>query len=228
MNYIVVGLGNFGSTLSIALTEMGYEVIGVDHDMKKVNAFKDRITHTICLDSGDKAAMQTLPLQDSDAVVVCIGEDFGASVLSTAILKELGAKKIIGRAISDLHQTVIEAIGVEEIIRPEEESADRLAKKLQLKGVVDSFELSEDYNIIEIEVPEKYVDETVESSALRKNYNLNILTIIRLVKTENIIGKESLKKKVLGVVTPQTVFKKDDILVIFGSNEDLKRCFDLG
>lgn len=224
MKYIVIGLGNFGSTLSMALTEMGFEVIAVDRDMKKVNEFKDRITHTICLDSGDKAAMESLPLKDSDAVVVAIGEDFGASVLSTAILKQLGAKKIIGRAISDLHQTVIEAIGVEVIIRPEEESASRLAKRLQLTGVIDSFEISKDYNIVEVQVPEKYVGKTVEEANFRGQYNLNILTIIRMVTTENIIGQASTKRQVLGVVTPKTVFEKGDILVLFGNNKDIKHC----
>ncbi|MBL6446883.1 TrkA family potassium uptake protein [Fulvivirga sp. 29W222] len=226
MKYIVIGLGNFGSTLSIALTEMGFEVIAVDKDMKKVNEFKEQITHTICLDSGDKAAMETLPLKDSDAVVVAIGEDFGASTLSTAILKQLGARKIIGRAISDLHQTVIEAIGVEEIIRPEEESANRLAKRFQIKGVVDSFEISEDYNIIETELPEEYVNKTVQETNFRAEFNLNILTIIRMVKTENIIGQPSLKRKVLGVVTPNTIFEKGDILVLFGNNKDIKRCLN--
>lgn len=224
MKYIVIGLGNFGSTLSISLTEMGFEVIAVDNDMRKVNEFKERITHTICLDSGDKAAMETLPLKDSDAVIVAIGEDFGASVLTTAILKQLGAKKIIGRAISDLHQTVIEAIGVEEIIRPEEESAHRLSKRFQIKGVVDSFEISEDYNIVETEVPEEYIGKTVQETNFRAEFNLNILTVIRMVKTENIIGQSSLKRKVLGVVTPNTTFEKGDILVIFGNNKDIKRC----
>ncbi|WP_040496652.1 potassium channel family protein [Fulvivirga imtechensis] len=224
MKYIVIGLGNFGSTLSMALTEMGFEVIAVDSDMKKVNEFKDRVTHTICLDSGDKAAMETLPLKDSDAVIVAIGEDFGASVLSTAVLKQLGAKKIIGRAISDLHHTVIEAIGVEEIIRPEEESASRLAKRLQLKGVVDSFEISEDYNIVETEIPERYFGKTVEEANLRQEFNLNILTIIRMEKTKNIIGQSSSKRQVMGVVSPQTVFKEGDIIVLFGNNKDIKKC----
>lgn len=227
MKYIVIGLGNFGSTLSMALTEMGFEVIAVDHDMKKVNEFKDRITHTICLDSGDKGAMESLPLKDADAVIVAIGEDFGASVLSTAILKQLGAKKIIGRAISDLHHTVIEAIGVEVIIRPEEESASRLAKRLQLKGVVDSFEISDDYNIVEIEVPERYIGKSVEEANFRGEYNINILTIIRNVKSQNIIGQSSTKREVLGVVTPQTIFQKDDILVLFGNNKDIKNCLSV-
>ncbi|ELR71269.1 K+ uptake transporter, KtrA subunit [Fulvivirga imtechensis AK7] len=203
---------------------MGFEVIAVDSDMKKVNEFKDRVTHTICLDSGDKAAMETLPLKDSDAVIVAIGEDFGASVLSTAVLKQLGAKKIIGRAISDLHHTVIEAIGVEEIIRPEEESASRLAKRLQLKGVVDSFEISEDYNIVETEIPERYFGKTVEEANLRQEFNLNILTIIRMEKTKNIIGQSSSKRQVMGVVSPQTVFKEGDIIVLFGNNKDIKKC----
>ncbi|UII19681.1 potassium channel family protein [Fulvivirga ligni] len=225
MNYIVIGLGNFGSTLSIALTEMGFEVIGIDKDMDRVNAFKDSIAHTIRMDSGDKSAMESLPLKECEAVIVCIGEDFGASVLATATLKELGASKIIGRAISDLHRTVIEAIGVQEIVSPESESATRLAKRLQLKDVIDSFELAPDYNILEIEVPEKYVGKTILESDFRSEYNLNVITIIRQVKKKNILGHESYKKQALGVVTPETQLDKHDILVIFGSNKDIKRAF---
>ena len=161
MKYIIIGLGNFGTTLCTSLTAMGHEVIGVDKDMQKVNQVKDRITHGVCLDSSDMHAVTTLPLKDADMVIVCIGEDIGASVLTTAILKQNKVKKLISRASSDINRTVIEAIGVDMIISPEKESAERFAKKLQIEGVVDSFELSEHYSIIEARVPARYVGRTI-------------------------------------------------------------------
>jgi trk system potassium uptake protein TrkA len=93
MKYIIIGLGNFGTTLCTSLTAMGHEVIGVDKDMQKVNQVKDRVTHGICLDSSDMHAITTLPLKDADIVIVCIGEDIGASILTTAILKQHKVKK---------------------------------------------------------------------------------------------------------------------------------------
>src|SRR5688572_10662212 len=164
MQYIIIGLGNFGSTLGTQLTAMGHEVIGVDSSMEKVDAFKNEMSHTICLDATELQALHTLPLKDTDIVVVAIGEHFGASVMVTALFKQLNAKRLIARAISPIHQKVLEALGVDQIVRPEQESAERLAKKLELKGVIDSFDLSEDYNIVEAVAPARYVGRTIAES----------------------------------------------------------------
>jgi trk system potassium uptake protein TrkA len=223
MRYIVIGLGYFGSSLSMKLTDMGHEVIAVDKDMSKVEMYKDRVTHTICLDASDLQALSTLPVADTDVVLVGIGEDFGASVMATAIFKQLGTKRLMSRAISPLHQTVLEAIGVDQIIRPEQESAERLAKKLEMRGVIDSFDLTEDYNIIEATVPAKYVGMTIAETDFRARYRVNVLTILRNQETRNIFGKAHLKPSVLGVVTGDTVFEQDDILVVFGKIQDINR-----
>lgn len=223
MKYLIIGLGNFGSTLAINLTSMGHEVIAIDKDMNKVNNFKDRITHTVCLDAGNKAAMNSLPITDMDVVIVGIGEDFGASVLATALLKQLKAKKIISRAISDLHQTVIEAISVDEILRPEEESAERLAVKLSTKGVVDFFRISSDHSIVEANLPEAYIGKTVEEADLRIKFNINILTILRKKEYRNLIGNKHMESEVIGVVGPETKFLAGDIIVLFGKMKDINR-----
>jgi len=219
MKYIVFGLGNFGSSLSTTLTAMGHEVIGVDKKMDKVELHKDDITHTICLDSTDVQAVSSLPLEDADAVIVAIGEDEGASIMTTALLKQLHAKRIIGRAVSELHTTVMQAMGVHEISRPEQTSAIRLAKRLNFKGVVDSFELSDKHNIIELKCPEKYVGKTLLESELRKKYNITVLTTIKPVE-----GKED--GKISGVATAETVLEEGDTLVIFGALDDLKDMLD--
>src|SRR5690606_36264603 len=118
MKCIVLGLGHFGRSLAIHLTELGHEVIGADKRIAIVEQLKDKITHTVCLDSTDKEAVTALPLRDSDAVIVAIGEDEGASLMTTALVKQLGVKRIIGRVVSDLQRTVMEAMDIDEYIMP--------------------------------------------------------------------------------------------------------------
>lgn len=223
MKYIIVGLGYFGASLSIKLTEMGHEVIGVDFDMAKVNLFKDRVTHTVCIDAKDMQALKTLPLGDADVVLVGIGEDFGASVMAVANFKQLQVKKLIGRAISPLHQTVLEAIGVDKIIRPEQEYAERLARSLEMRGIIDSFDITEEYNITEATVPARYVGKSVAEVDFRRRYQVNVLTILKQMETRNLFGKNHVKPTAVGVVTPETVFEKDDVLVLFGRMDDIDK-----
>lgn len=224
MQFIVIGLGNFGAALSIRLTALGHEVIGVDSDMRKVDVIKDKVTHAIRLDSTDLQAIKTLPHQNCDVAIVAIGEDFGASIMTTALLKQLGVKRLISRAMSPLHETVIKAIGVDEIVHPEVDSADRLAKKLEIKGVVDSFFLSDEYNIIEATVPKRYIGCTVGEADFRETYKINILTIIRGAGDG---GGMATNKKVIGVVDANTRFKENDILVLFGHISDIQRMLQL-
>ena len=223
MRFIIVGLGYFGSSLSIKLTEMGHEVIGVDHDMKKVSLHKNQITHTVCMDAKDIEALRTLPLADTDVVIVGIGEDFGGSVMAVANFKQLKVNKLISRSISPLHQTVLEAIGVDRIIRPEQEYADRLAKSLDMRGFIDSFDITEDYNIIEATVPPRLVGKTIEEVKFRKKYNINVLTIIRMQQTTNIFGKPHTKPVAVGVIAPDTILEPEDILVLFGNLNDIEK-----
>jgi trk system potassium uptake protein len=154
---------------------------------------------------------------------VGIGEDFGASVMAVANFKQLQVKKLIGRAISPLHQTVLEAIGVDKIIRPEQEFAERLARSLEMRGIIDSFDITEEYNIIEATVPNQYIGMTVAEANFRRKYNVNVLTILKLKETRNIFGKSHVKPSAVGVVTPETVFEKEDILVLFGRMSDIEK-----
>lgn len=223
MQYIIIGLGNFGSTLGMQLTAMGHEVIAVDSSMEKVDAFKNEITHTICLDATELPALKTLPLKDTDIVVIGIGEHFGASVMVTALFKQLNVKRIIARAISPIHQKVLEALGVDQIVRPEQESAERLAKKLELKGVIDSFGLSEDYNIVEAIAPIRFVGKSIRDANIRNEYNVNILTILRPNKSHKFWSSATQSKTVIGVVSAETVIEEGDVLVLYGLIKDIER-----
>ncbi len=130
MKILIIGLGNFGSALGIQLTAAGHEVIGVDTSPVKVESFKDVITQTIVLDATNEHALKTLPLRECDYAVVAIGEDFGASVMTTALLKQANVKHLVSRAINELHSTVLETLGVEVIVRPEKDSASLFVDRI--------------------------------------------------------------------------------------------------
>jgi len=223
MKYIIVGLGNFGASLGEKLTSQGNEVIGIDDRMEKVDSFKEKLSHTICMDATDEFTVSGLPLNDTDMVIVAIGEDKGANVMTTALFKNLQVKRLISRAIDGLHEKVLHAIGVDEIVHPEEESAERWAKKLCLKGVVDSFELSDDYSIIEVNVPERFDKKTIKEINIRETYNLLVLTTISQTEIKSVVGKTRNVTKVKGVAGPNNVLNKDDILVVYGANNDIKK-----
>lgn len=228
MKYIIVGIGNFGGYLAKRLTNLGHEVIGVDTSESRIELIKDSITHSIVMDATDQAAVKNLPLKDTDVVIIAIGEDIGASIMSTAIFKQLKSKRIIARAINDLHETVIQAIGVDEIIHPEEETADRLSKRLEMKGVLDSLEISDEYNIVEVKVPKRYLEMTVAEADIRKEYYLNILTVIKIEQKKNLLGINTPHKHVIGVVTPDYKFAPEDILLLFGKIKNIQDFLHLG
>ena len=226
MKFIIIGLGNFGGSLGMKLTELGHEVFGIDKNMEKVEIIKNKITHAICMDSTDTIAVQSLPIRDTDIAIVTIGENDGASLISTALLKQLQVKRLISRSLSPLHRTILEAMGIEEIIQPEEESAERLANKLDMKGVVDTFMLCDPFNIIEAKVPERYIGKTVEQVDFRRRYKVNILTIIKTEHQKNILGISKKTKRIKGVALPEDRIEADDILVLFGDINDIRRLLD--
>ena len=202
---------------------MGHEVIVVDHDMQKVEQVKDKVTYTICMDSTNMNAIKNLPLSDTDIAIVAIGENEGASIMTTANLKTLNVKRIISRSISSTQETVLEAMGVHEIIQPEQDSADRLAKKLNLKLAVESFDLDQDYSIVELSIPNHLVGKTLSELNLRSESGVNIVTIIRKKEKKNLLGVNRMVYVSEGVVGPNTMLQEDDLLVVFGSNENIMK-----
>jgi trk system potassium uptake protein TrkA len=223
MKYIIVGLGNFGSSLAMKLTASGNEVIGIDSRMEKVDQFKEKISHTICLNATDEFTVSGLPLKNTDVVIVAIGEDQGANIMATALFKNQQVKRLISRAINPLHERVLQALGVDEIVHPEEETAERLAKKLCIKNVVDSFELSEEFSIIEANVPEEYVGKSIREIGFRQKFDLLVLTTIKKEEVKSVIGKSRTMEKINGIATPELVLQENEILVLFGKNSDLEK-----
>ena len=223
MKFIVIGLGIFGASLAEKLTARGNEVFGVDSRIEKVNALKDKITNTVCLDATDQTVISELPLKNTDIVIVCIGEDQGANIMVTASLKNHNVKRLISRSINPLHENVLRAIGVNEIVRPEEETAERWAKKLCLRGMLDSFELNENFSIVEVVVPKQFVGKNIAEIGFRSNYNLLVLTIMRDTEESYIIGRKRLIANMQGIPDPKTILTDSDVLIVYGSNKDINK-----
>ena len=223
MKYIIAGLGNFGSALAEKLTLMGNEVIGIDTNYEKIDLLKEKITDTICMDSTDQYAVSGLPIKETDVVIIAMGEKQGINILASALFKNLKAKYIISRAITPLHESILEAIGVNEIIHPEEESAERWAKKLSLTDVIDSFELNANYSIVEAKVPKEMIGKTIKETQIRDNFNILILTVIKKEMTSNFLGISKKVDTIKGVAYSSQKLEDDDILVLFGLNHDIKK-----
>ena len=204
------------------MTAQGNEVIGIDTRMEKVDLYKEKISHTICMDATDEFTVSGLPLSDTDVVIIAIGEDQGANIMATALFKNMQVKRLISRAINPLHEQVLEAIGVDEIVHPEEETAERWAKRLSINNVVDSFELNEHFSIIEANVPKEYVGKTIREIGFRAKFNLLVLTIMKKSPVKSLLGKSRIEVNIQGIATPDQQLEETDILVVYGSNKDLQ------
>jgi len=226
MKYIVVGLGVFGSSIAQKLAEMGNEVIGVDLSMSRVEGIKDKITHAISLDATDIEAVKNLPLDDTDVVIIGIGQDKAANIMASALMKQMHVKRLISRAVDPLQRTVLETMGIEEIIHPERETADRWAQKLNLKGVVDSFELDSKFSIVEATIPEEYHEKTIKELNINEEFDIIILTTMNVSSSKNELGASREEKSVQGIARADTVLYKGEIMVLYGNNKDIRRLLE--
>ena len=224
MKFIIIGLGNFGFALAEKLTQQGHEVIGVDKNIDKIEEIKDKITHAICLDCSHQAAVNSLPLKNTDVVIVAIGEDVGGNLLTTALIKKTEVPRLISRSISNIHETILGSMEITEIVRPEVETAERWAKKLTSSGLVDSFELTDKYSVVEVVIHEKFAGKTIEEIGFNKDYNVIVLTVMKSVKDESKIGivKKSPKFQIEGVAKAETILNEGDIMVLYGTNKDIR------
>ncbi len=223
MKYIIVGLGSFGSSLAIALTSQGHEVIAIDSSMQKVESYKELISHTICMDATDEYTVNGLPIIDTDIVVVAIGEDQGANVMATALFKTLKARRLISRSINPLHEKVLQAIGVDDIFHPEKESAIRWAKRLSLRYFVDSFSLTETFSIVEISIPDTLIGKTVEALQLEQKFNIKLLSTMRYEHYEDSFGRAQSKPNIQGLAAPEQVLEDNEVLVVYGANKHINQ-----
>ena len=208
--YLVLGLGRFGSSLARTLCELGQEVLAVDADEAAVNAIAPHVTQAVQLDATDEAALQTLGVSNFDAAIVSIGENTRDSILMCVLLKEMGIPYLLAKANDDLHAKVLRKIGVDRVVFPERDMGARLAHSLLAPNVLDLMHLSDDYQIVEIRVPSEWVGNSLLGVNVRRRYGLNILAIHR-------------QGRFLASPAADMLFEREDTLLVMGRTEDLKK-----
>ena len=177
--YLVFGLGRFGTSVARTLCKLGQEVMAVDRLEEPVKDIAAEVTQAAQLDATDENALKSLGITNFDAAVVSIGQNTRDSILVCVLLKELGIPYLIAKANDDLHAKVLQKIGVDRVVFPEREMGTRLARSIVTPGVLDLMELSEDYQIIEALPPKDWEGKTLRELNARKRYGVNVLYYIR-------------------------------------------------
>lgn len=209
--YVVIGLGRFGFATAARLFSVGNEVLAIDQDPELVQKISGSVTHAVVADARDASVLKTIGVGECDCAVVAIGEDLASSILITLALKDLGIKKVVCKAKSEIHKQALEKVGADRVVIPEREMAYKLAASLTSSDVLDFIELSEDYGIAEIAVPESWTGASIRQLDIRAKYGVNILAVRRPDGSLQVSPP------------PDLVFSKASVAVILGSNEQIAR-----
>ncbi|RUA34119.1 MAG: TrkA family potassium uptake protein [Bacteroidetes bacterium] len=224
--FAVIGLGQFGESIARTLSDSGAEVLAIDIDLDKVEAIKDDVAYAVALDSTDVKALKAQNIQDMDAIVVAIGENFEGLLLTTVLLLELEVERIIARAANAQQRMILEKMGIEEILSPEETVGKTVAEMLLHPNMKSFLPLPDDYEIVEINTPARVVDQTISEIGLRERYNLNLITVKRLYD-EKVEGQLQQVEHIIGVPRADTFLKETDIMIILGKSKDVNKFIEV-
>ncbi|MEH7333457.1 TrkA family potassium uptake protein [Neobacillus drentensis] len=212
--FAVIGLGRFGLSIANKLFESGQEVLGIDVNEERVEDSHPYVTHAIIADSTDSEALVSIGIRNFDNVIVAIGNDIQASILSVLLLKELGVKKVIAKALNKLHGQVLKKVGADWVVFPERDMGIRVAHQLLSPNVLNFIEISKDYSVEEVKIPDRMVEKTLREIDLRAEYNISVIAI----RHDNEINISP---------SPDKKISYGDVLVVIGENRDLERFANL-
>lgn len=218
--FVVVGLGTFGLTVASELLKRGCQVTAIDKDAKKVELASDFAIDVIIADGRDKKPLEEAGVSSADAAVVSIGEDLEASFLITLHLKELGIPWIVTKASSPSQGEILEKIGADRIIYPEEEMARKLADQLLNPSIINYLKLNDTVGILESDAPDPFIGKTPKGLSLRNKYGLNLIAIKRKVQRKN---ADELVEDLIVVPSPEEKIKEGDTLLVIGDHKSLEK-----
>lgn len=208
--FAVIGLGRFGGSICRTLSEQGMEVLAIDVDEDRVNEYASIASHAVVGDSTDEAVLKSLGIRNFDHVIVAIGDNIQASILTTLILKELGVQNITVKATNDYHEKVLKKIGADQVVHPERDMGERIAHSIISNNVLDYLELSDVHSIVEIAASDRLDGHSLLELDIRARYGINIVAIKR--------GNQV-------IVSPlaSEIIRKGDVLIVIGADEDIDR-----
>lgn len=201
--YVVIGLGNFGHAIATTIANAGEDVIAIDKDPLLVQDAAESVPNVVCADSRDIELLKEAGVQDADVVIVAMGSHLESSVITILNLKELGIKNVIAKANNERYKYVMQRVGADSVIQPENEMGQRVAISLINPKIIDIYQMTNDYAIMEIRVPELWCDRPLGLLNVREIYGVNIIGY----RKEN-------EKNVCTNVTKETILEKSDYLVV--------------
>jgi trk system potassium uptake protein TrkA len=227
--FAVIGMSTFGRLLVESLVRRGAEVLAIDCDAEKLEDVKEVATDALRLDATDARALREQGLEEYDGVVVAMGEHFENALLAVAHLQQMKSRRIIVRASTPMHERILHALGIAEVVLPEGEAAERLALGLMFAGVTEAFALSGEYTIAERVTPDHFIGKTVQELDLRGRFGVGIVTVRRVETQSRLLGlRRQAVETILGVPGPDTLIERGDVLVLFGRKRDLEAVFEAG
>lgn len=207
--FVVIGLGRFGASLALELMELGYEVLGIDRDEEVVDGLSSQLTHAVTADATDEEVLKSLGIRNFDCGIVAIGNDIQMSILSTILLKEIGLKTVVSKAISVLHGRALEKLGVDRVIYPERDMGIRVAHQLVSPNLLDYIEISKDYSIVELKIPLCLEGKSLSELNSRARYGCSIVALQR-------------SQGIIIAPTAMDHLEQGDIMVVIGAKKNLE------
>ena len=209
-SFVVIGLGRFGTAVAEELYALGHEVLAIDREEGCAQRVSEIVTHTIIADAKDESVLQSIGVRNFDGVIICM-TDIEDSVMIALMLKDMGAKYIIAKSKSKQHSRMLELIGVDRIVFPEQDMGVRLAQTISSRRALDFIELSPEYAIVELPLPNVWQTKTLAEIGVRKQFGINVLAVRR--------GEKEIQ------VSPQAEFllKHKDVLIVVGKNQNIRK-----
>jgi trk system potassium uptake protein TrkA len=210
--FVVVGLGNFGSSVAQALHGAGHDVIAVDTSEAAVDAIAPHVTRAAVGDGKQLATLERVGARGADAGVVSTGEDVTASILAAMALRDLGVQEIYAKVVSLDHARVMNKMGVSESIFPERESALRLATRMSSHGILNYVRLGADFSVQEMAVPQKWIGRSLLDLQLPRRYGISVVAV-----------HDMLRDEIVPVNDPQRCLTDSDTILVAGKDADLQK-----
>lgn len=207
--FVVLGLGSFGTSVAVTLQQLGCDVVAVDQDMERIEDVADKVTYAMQADIGDPELFDALGSKSYDGLVVASSENLEGSIMATLAAKEAGIPYVLCKAHNKRYAEVLRKVGADAVVFPEKEMGKRIAKNLVSANLADWIALSPDYSIVEAAIPEKWTGKTLKELDVRKTYGVNVIGIREGERVE---------------ITPDAdmPLKAGTILMLVGANEALE------
>lgn len=212
MKIAIIGLGSFGMEMAKTLAEDGHEVTAIDNDRARIDQAKDGVSFAIVMNGTDKEALKSLGVEDMDLVVVSMGPAMEPSILTVHYLHELGARRIVAKALSEDHAQILEAVGASEVVYPERDMAVKTARRLAYPNVLEYVQVSAGIHIQEISAPASFIGKSLRELDLINRFGIQVLAV-----------REIVPERLTYIPKADFIVKDSDILIIMGEESKLKR-----